>query len=206
MPTESGGSDGTSPLYREPANVSNETDILNYIENMKNNGRATNTTTARNRCLRQLALECNLRHPEQVKAIIANKKWNTNTKHKIVNNYANFLKYLEIEWTAPTYKTANTDPFIPLETEIDQLIATLGRRTMAFIQLLKETGMRSGEATLLKWTDLNTEQKTIAITPEKGSNPRTLPISDKAIALLNKLTKDHEKIFYQELHTYRTAF
>jgi len=37
-------------------------------------------------------------------------------------------------------------PFIPTETEIDHLIAGCGRKTATLLQLLKETGIRIGEA------------------------------------------------------------
>jgi integrase len=193
-------------LLTEPAQVSNEIEILNYIEDMKKNGRANSTTTARLRQLRQIAREANLREPEQVKTVIGNWTLKKSTKHKICNSYGNFLEFLNIKWKAPTYKPADTLPFIPMETEIDQLIATLGRKTAPLVQLLKETGMRGVEAMLLKWTSLNTENKTISITPAKGSNPRVLPISDKLIAMLNNINKENENIFYQDLHIYRTAF
>jgi integrase len=45
-------------------------------------------------------------------------------------------------------------PFIPKEEEeLDSLIAGSQKKLSTFLQLLKETGMRSGEATRLKWTD-----------------------------------------------------
>ena len=41
-----------------------------------------------------------------------------------------------------------------------------------FRLLLKETGMRCGEACdLLKWTEIDLEQRSVRITPEKGSTP-----------------------------------
>jgi len=173
---------------------------------MKNNGRAENTFTARSRQLRQLATHTNLRNPEEIKALIANQKWKKSTKHKITNSYGNFLEFLKIEWTPPTYKPEETLPFIPMEKEIDELISALGNKTAPLIQLLKETGMRGEEATLLKWTNIDTQQKTINITPAKGSNPRILPITDKTISMLNHMPKTHEKIFYQKLSVYRTAY
>ncbi|MGD6933999.1 MAG: tyrosine-type recombinase/integrase [Candidatus Bathyarchaeia archaeon] len=191
----------------EPAYVSNEIDLLNYIQHMKNNGRAENTYKARLRSLRQLARQCNLREPETVKATIANMQLKKSTKHKITNSYGNFLEFLQIKWTPPTYKPEETLPFIPLEKEIDEMIAALGTRKAApLVQLLKDTGMRGEEATLLKWTSIDTIQKTINIQPAKGSNPRILPISDKTLAMLNRLPKKDERIFYQPLHCYRTAF
>ena len=59
-------------------------------------------------------------------------------------------------WTLPIYRRVRKLPFIPTELEIDQLIAGCSNRLAAFLQLLKETGMRCGEACgLLKWTDLD---------------------------------------------------
>ena len=173
---------------------------------MKNNGRAENTYTARNRSLRQLARTCNLRNPEQIKAKIAELKIKKSTKHKIVNSYGNFLEYLKIKWEPPTYKPDETLPFIPMEKEIDELIASLGNKTAPLVQLLKETGMRGEEAMLLKWQAIDTQQKTVNITPAKGSNPRILSISDKTIAMVNGMPKREEKIFYQKLSVYRTAY
>jgi integrase len=49
-------------------------------------------------------------------------------------------------------------PFIPVESEIDQLIAgcgALSKQTPIWLQLLKETGMRMGEAFRLTWGDID---------------------------------------------------
>jgi integrase len=55
--------------------------------------------------------------------------------------------------------------------------------------------MRRGEAAKLKWIDIDCKRKTVTITPEKGSNPRILPLSDKAIDMLNVMPKTSERIF-----------
>jgi integrase len=57
--------------------------------------------------------------------------------------------------------------------------------------------MRIGELTQLKWADLDVERKTISVTPEKGSNPRVLPASDKVLGMLNKLPRTHEDNIFQ---------
>jgi integrase len=63
--------------------------------------------------------------------------------------------------------------------------------------MLKETGMRIGELCQLKRMDIDTERKAVSITPEKGSNPRILPISDKLIGMLNKLPRNHGEYVFQ---------
>jgi integrase len=59
-----------------------------------------------------------------------------------------------------------------------------------FLQLLKETGMRCGEACQLKWTDLDLVNNSVRITPEKGGNPRNLKMSIKLVDMLNEMPKE----------------
>jgi len=120
---------------------------------------------------------------------------NSRTKGIIITIYDSFLKWLGIPWEPPKYKPTKRLPFIPTEEEIDQLIARAGRRLAPLLQLLKETGMRRGEAAMLEWTDIDTRRRTVTITPEKGSNPRMLPLSEKAVAMLTSLPKKSHRIF-----------
>jgi len=83
-----------------------------------------------------------------------------------------------------------------LESEIDALIACSGKKISALLQLLKETGMRIGEALRLKWTDIDYKRNLIILNePEKGSEPRIFKVSNLLISKLNKLPKTSEKIF-----------
>ena len=95
-------------------------------------------------------------------------------------------------------------PFIPTEQEIDILISGCGKVTSTVLQTLKETGIRIGELVLLTWTNLDTERKTLTITPEKNSNPRILPISNKLIGMINSLPKNRQTIFQLKKHALRT--
>lgn len=83
----------------------------------------------------------------------------------------------------------------PTEADIDQLIAGSGRTLSTFLQFLKETGARSGEAARLKWSEVDFERKIARMTPEKGSRPRTLPISRKLIDMLNHIPRNTDKIW-----------
>ncbi|MCS7095806.1 MAG: tyrosine-type recombinase/integrase [Nitrososphaerota archaeon] len=86
--------------------------------------------------------------------------------------------------------------FILMESEIDALIAGSNKTLACFLQLLKETAMRSGEAFRLKWTDIDFERRVIVLNePEKGSNPRVRRISNKLVEMLNSLPRKSEKIF-----------
>jgi len=43
----------------------------------------------------------------------------------------------------PNYRRIGRSPFVPLEPEVDQLIAAVGRKTATFLQLLEETETES---------------------------------------------------------------
>jgi integrase len=88
-----------------------------------------------------------------------------------------------------------TLPFIPSEREIDDLIAATSKYIAAFLQICKESAGRSGEVSRLRWTDVDFENASVRITPEKGSKPRLAKLSNKAIQMLNQLNRNHETMF-----------
>ena len=137
----------------------------------------------------------NLLTPESVKETIAVQKWSEAYKLNMVSVYTLFLKMQGQTWQEPIYKPVERIPFIPTEKEIDDLIAGCGKKTATYIQLLKETAMRSGEADNLKWIHIDFERRTVRITPEKHSKPRILRISTKCLAMLQNLPKTSEKVF-----------
>jgi len=64
-----------------------------------------------------------------------------------------------------------------------------------FLQLLKETGVESGEAWKLRWIDIDAERKTVNVTPIKNHNARTLPICGNLLARLLRLPRKNERVF-----------
>jgi integrase len=119
-----------------------------------------------------------------------------------------FLKFNGCRWEKPKCVVAQKFPFIPTEQEIDSLIAGSGKKTATFLQLLKETAMRSGEAKRLKWTDIDFEKNIIILNlPEKGSNPRMWKVSAKLIGMLNGLPNDCPRIFGEgPINSMKTTF
>ena len=98
-------------------------------------------------------------------------------------------------------------PFIPTETELDQLIADCSKKVSTFLQLLKETGMRSGEAFKLKWKDFDFVTKTVRVNnPEKHGNSRIIKISNKLTAMLKALPQGSDKPFRGAVHGMRANF
>ena len=190
--------------YGLPAHYPEE--IINFgIWELKK-GKSENTIIPDLRNLTMLSKKCNLTDIEQVKTTIALMNVKNSTKLKLCYQYGAYLKFKELKWEQPKYKAEDTLPFIPTESEIDILIASCRHKLATLLQLLKETGMRIGEAQLLKWTDINLQNKTVNITPEKGSNPRILPLTDKLTAMLNEYPHTKEHIFPKRQNHIRSVF
>jgi|SRR5208337_1736544 len=75
-----------------------------------------------------------------------------------------FYGYKNIPFDKPRYKRVETLPFIPLESEVQNLISGVGKKTTTFLQLIKETGCRPGEAWNLRWIDIDVEKSTESLT------------------------------------------
>jgi len=138
-----------------------------------------------------------LTDPESVKETIAlQEQWTSTTKSNVVAAYNAFAAFLGIVWKPPKYTAEQRMPFIPLESELDTLIAASGKKMAALLQVLKETGMRSGEAWRLLWTDVDMERLVVSVNkPEKKSNPRVIKISPKLAGMLGALPRTSQKVF-----------
>jgi len=143
-----------------------------------------------------LARGANLYNPDSVKEVIAKQDWSDTRRRNVINAYTVFLKLNGLQWEKPKCKVAQKIPFIPTEQELDVLIAGSGRKTSTFLQLLKETAMRAGEARRLKWTDIDFDRRVITLnSPEKGSKPRMWKVTEKLIGMLKNLPRDSQNVF-----------
>lgn len=165
---------------------------------LKKKGRAE--TTIRTQCgnLRTLyKLGADLYDCESVKAVVALTDWSNGMKKNVLNAYENFAEFADIPLDGmPKYRQKTKLPFIPNESELDQLIACAGPKLQPFLQTLKETGARSGEVAFLKWINVDFERQIVTINnAEKGSLPRQLEISDKLMAMLKRIPQTSDLVF-----------
>ncbi|MEM4720331.1 MAG: tyrosine-type recombinase/integrase, partial [Candidatus Bilamarchaeaceae archaeon] len=172
--------------------------IIEYCFYMKKKGYAEATIRLHRIALKVLAeRKANLFNPETVKEVIAKQKWSENRKRNVINAYQSFLNFNRLSWDKPFCKARTQKiPFIPTEAEIDALISGTGKKLSTFLQLLKETAMRCGEAKRLQWIEVDFEKNIIRLNdPEKGSNPRMWKISLKLAAMLNALPRKSSRVF-----------
>ena len=172
--------------------------IVEVAWHLKKEGYSQSTIFSYPKCLKLLVkYGANLYDPENVKDVIANREtWGNGSKLMAVAAYTYFASMNGIPWNPPKYKAVRKLPFIPLESEIDGLIASAGKKLSTALQVVKETAMRIGEACRLKWVDVDLERNTVIVNaPEKGGNPRMFKISAKLAAMLNALPKTSDKVF-----------
>ena len=171
--------------------------ILEYAWWLKKDGKSEATIEGRVKLLHVITKRgANLYDPETVKEVIAKQAWSNGRKNNAVDAYSSFLKMVGGKWDPPQYQVVRKLPFIPKETEVDQLIAGCTQRMATFLQLLKETGARCGEIWHLKWDDVDFESKVVNITAEKNSNPRVVHLSNKLIDMFQRLPKAYgDRVF-----------
>jgi len=170
-------------------------EILSFGLWMRKQGYRESTIRPCVRALKAIAKRTNLLNPESVKSYLASAELSENRKEKLTDDLARFYRYKQIAFDRPRYRRIEKLPFIPLESEVDQLIAGLGNKTATFLQLLKETGMRPGEAWNLRWIDVDHPTAAITITPEKSSKPRRLKMSSQLAQMLEQLRHLGEYVF-----------
>jgi len=182
--------------------------IVEFAWYMQKQGYAQSTIETYGRIL-QILLErnVNLFEPEAVKEYLAKQKISEAYKHSIIATYTLFLGRQGLQWQPPKCDVTRKLPFIPTEKEIDDLIAGCGKKTATFLQLLKETAMRCGEANRLEWIDIDFQRRIITLNkPEKKGKPRIFNVSNKLIAMLNALPKTNHRIFPSTVSVRRVTF
>lgn len=130
---------------------------------VKENGYRESTIVSRVKLLKGLARKAKLTDPEAIKEIIARLDVTEVRKELLVTVYGGFCKQFNLPFQAPRYRRVERLTFIPLEQEVDQLIAGTGAKTSAYLQVLKETGSRAGEAWRIQWTDVDFQNQTSAL-------------------------------------------
>jgi integrase len=135
--------------------------------------------------------------PDSVKAVIAKQTtWCEGHKSNAVDAYSSYLAMENKTWTKPIYTGIAKIPFVPKESEIDQLIAGCSQRVATFLQLLKETRARCGEIWHCCEDDFDFETSTVTITPEKNSYPRIFKMSSKLVGMLRILPRRYGRYYF----------
>ncbi|MBY4802075.1 site-specific integrase [Burkholderia cepacia] len=63
------------------------------------------------------------------------------------------------------------------------------------IEFALATAMRAGEIVGLRWTDVDRKRRVCRIREAKNGHPRDIPLSSKALAALESIERDGERVF-----------
>lgn len=187
----------TGTVAGESQKASTEAQIVKYLIHLKNSGRREATIEARDQQLKRLLhLGADLNDSESVKNAIASLDRTESYKALLCIAYEGFARKNGISWTRPNYKQSSPLPFVPHESEIDALISGSGKKTATLLRLLKETAMRLGEAWLVEWIDVDSQNHTVICrNPEKNSRSRAFEISAELTQMLQSLPHNSQYIF-----------
>jgi hypothetical protein len=105
---------------------------------MKSNGYAENTLKTTDYKLRQIARQCDINNPEQVKAYIASLPVTNATKHKLTVAYDNYAKINNIQWSKPQYKVPENTPLIPTTENVEAIISNASKKYVTIFTISKK--------------------------------------------------------------------
>jgi integrase len=135
------------------------------------------------RIIKRLQKRVNLWDSDAVERYIINAEMTNTHKNSIGFAYQDWCRWNGFEYTPTRFKRNDKLPYIPHESELDQLIAGNGKKIGCFLQFLKESACRPIEAWRLTPEDFDLKQQICYINkPAKGSNPRVFKMSDKLTA------------------------
>ena len=76
----------------------------------------------------------------------------------------------------------------------------------SIIQFALQTGMRRGELMGLTWADIDLSNRKVYLHQTKNGEPRQVPLTRQAMALLESLPKDCERVFPMGMSALRSQF
>lgn len=143
----------------------------------------------------------NLFDVKAVERYVSGKKGN-GYKNLLLTAYRHFVNYHGIDYEFRRYKTTEKIPCVPLEKSIDQLISYISHTKYgAFLQLIKETGLRGEEVMRLTVNDFDLERNLLTVNnPAKNTLCRQYKLSDKCVSMLYPLIhKNDERLWNGKL-------
>jgi len=92
-----------------------------------------------------------------------------------------------------------------------EVLQTAVRKTrnpllLPIILFALETAMRRGEIAAMRWDDVDLERRSVLIPEAKNGHPRRIPLSRKAMAILEGLSRTEERVFPTSTNAIRLAW
>jgi len=160
---------------------------------MKSNGYEKTTLIGISRRLKHLDRHTDLNNPKSVVTFIMNKKATNGYKNNLSIAYLHFARFHKLDYKLNILKHKSKHIRIPTTEELNSLINSAHNPLSLKLKVLKETGLRPIELTMLKTNDVDIERKTIYPTTAKNGSARTLKISNRLATLLQTYIIKHDR-------------
>jgi integrase len=159
-----------------------------FVEYLQSKRLAESTVQAKIKIVRHLEKRFNLWDSDKIRDYIEKSDWGGRRKNNAGYAYADWCAWKGFPYEFQRFREEQQDiPYIPLEREIDQLIAGFGPRYSCLLQLTKESGFRLAETLTLTVSDVDFERGTVTLnSPAKNSNPRQFKMSNALNAMMRR--------------------
>jgi integrase len=160
-----------------------------FVEYLKGKRLEESTIEAKLKLVKHLNTKFNLWDSDLIREYIYNAEWGGRRKNNAGYAYMDWCRWKGFDFSFERFREETQSlPYIPLEKEIDQLIAGFGPKYSCLLQLTKESGFRLAETLTLRLTDIDFERNTITLNkPAKNSNPRQFRMSSALIAMMKRV-------------------
>jgi integrase len=158
---------------------------------MKNDGYPDSTINSTVKRLRNLAAESNLREPNTVKALLAEKKVSDGFKSNLCDAYGHFLDCHGLAWTIPRYKREKDLPRVPSTENVERIIARCRWRYAIIFSILRDVGAMPEELHRVKRRDIDLDVGTLNLPGCKFHKPRVRKVKAETLAMLKRFLTDN---------------
>ena len=182
-----------------------------FEEYLKGKRLEESTIEAKLKLVKHLNTKFNLWDSDLIREYIYNAEWGGRRKNNAGYAYMDWCRWKGFDFAFERFREETQSlPYIPLEKEIDQLIAGFGPKYSCLLQLTKESGFRLAETLTLRLTDIDFERNTITLNkPAKNSNPRQFKMSTALTAMMKRAISSkgcNERIWDAKPNSIRCTF
>jgi len=161
--------------------------------------------------VRHLSKRFNLYDTDSITQYIRRASWTNRRKNNVSYAYRDWCRWKGFDYKFKRFREEQQPiPYIPLEKELDQLIAGFGPKYACYLQMMKETAFRPVEVQRLKPNDIDLERRVVTLnTPAKHSKPRQFRMSSQLTAMITPLirrTKPNERIWMAKANSIRRQY
>jgi len=187
--------EGSNPSPRtkdEPPKI-----VDGFIEFLKTKDYQLSTIETKWKLIKILSRKVsNLWDSDSVRDYIKRSSWGNKRKNNVGYAYRDWCTWKGFNVQMDYFKEDESPlPYIPRETEIDQLISGCNANLACFLQVMKETAFRPGEVLRLTVSNVDIEKRVITLNkPEKRSSNRQARISLKLTSMIIPILREKKPL------------